>query len=201
MSDTPLTDDALAEVLVNGPRPTWVTLGAYDPAWPARFEARAADLRAVLASGPGSSSTSGPPRCPGSPPSRRSASSSASTTPTTSPPTSPTSRRRATTCGFASHNTAACASATGRTGQSALLRARPSRDAQVSPLPRPPARRGERPAPVRGGQACPCRPRVARHELLRGSQASGHRGHPQTRRMERMIDLATPNGARLMTFW
>jgi GrpB-like predicted nucleotidyltransferase (UPF0157 family) len=48
VSDKPLTDDALAEVLVDGPRPTWVTLSAYDPAWPARFEARAAELRAVL---------------------------------------------------------------------------------------------------------------------------------------------------------
>lgn len=44
----PLTDAALAAKLVRGPRPTRVTFADYDPGWPARFEARAADLRSVL---------------------------------------------------------------------------------------------------------------------------------------------------------
>jgi GrpB-like predicted nucleotidyltransferase (UPF0157 family) len=43
-----LTDEALAEILLNGPQPTFVRLAEYDPAWPARFAARAAELRAVL---------------------------------------------------------------------------------------------------------------------------------------------------------
>lgn len=46
--DEPLTDDVLATVLIHGPRPVWVTLSDYDPAWPARFEARAAELRQIL---------------------------------------------------------------------------------------------------------------------------------------------------------
>lgn len=48
MPDEPLTDQALAEVLVNGPRPVWVELSEYDPAWPARFDARADQLRRIL---------------------------------------------------------------------------------------------------------------------------------------------------------
>lgn len=48
MPDKPLTDDILAELLVDGPRPVWVQLSDYDPRWPVRFEARAAELRAVL---------------------------------------------------------------------------------------------------------------------------------------------------------
>lgn len=48
MSDKPLTDETLAAVLVNGPRPTWVRLSDYDPRWPARFAVRAAELLAIL---------------------------------------------------------------------------------------------------------------------------------------------------------
>jgi len=44
----PLTDEALAAVLVHGLRPARVTLAAYDPRWPARFAAYAAELRRVL---------------------------------------------------------------------------------------------------------------------------------------------------------
>lgn len=43
-----LNDDALAAFLVRGPRPVWVTLADYDPRWPVRFAARAAELRRVL---------------------------------------------------------------------------------------------------------------------------------------------------------
>lgn len=49
VTDEPLSDDALAALLVRGPRPVWVTLSGYDPSWPARFEARAAELRQELA--------------------------------------------------------------------------------------------------------------------------------------------------------
>lgn len=48
MADQPLTDDVLAAALVRGPQPVWVSLSDYNPAWPARFEARAAQLRQVL---------------------------------------------------------------------------------------------------------------------------------------------------------
>lgn len=48
MSKEPLTDAVLTELLVNGPRPVWVELSDYDPRWPARFEKRAAELRAIL---------------------------------------------------------------------------------------------------------------------------------------------------------
>jgi GrpB-like predicted nucleotidyltransferase (UPF0157 family) len=47
MSDQ-LDDAKLAAVLVRGLRPTRITLSDYDPAWPARFEARATELRAIL---------------------------------------------------------------------------------------------------------------------------------------------------------
>ncbi|TWE14107.1 GrpB family protein [Prauserella muralis] len=43
-----LTDDALAAKLVGGLRPTRVELREYDPAWPARYEACAAQLRTIL---------------------------------------------------------------------------------------------------------------------------------------------------------
>lgn len=43
-----LTDAKLAAILVNGLQPTVVRLVAYDPAWPALFAARAAELRAVI---------------------------------------------------------------------------------------------------------------------------------------------------------
>ncbi|HYH29314.1 MAG TPA: GrpB family protein [Pseudonocardia sp.] len=43
-----LTDDALAAKLVRGLRPTRVTLVEYDPEWPARFRARAAEVRGIL---------------------------------------------------------------------------------------------------------------------------------------------------------
>jgi GrpB-like predicted nucleotidyltransferase (UPF0157 family) len=46
--DDRLTDEALARVLVRGPRPARVQLDEYDPRWPARFEARAAELRRTL---------------------------------------------------------------------------------------------------------------------------------------------------------
>ncbi|TLW91053.1 GrpB family protein [Saccharomonospora piscinae] len=41
-------DPTLAAKLVHGPRPTTVTTVDYDPAWPVRFEHRAAELRDVL---------------------------------------------------------------------------------------------------------------------------------------------------------
>jgi len=44
----PLTDESLAAILVHGLRPTRVVLAAYDPRWPARFSARATELRGVL---------------------------------------------------------------------------------------------------------------------------------------------------------
>lgn len=45
---TPLTDDALRAMLVNGLQPARVTLVEHDPAWAARFASRAAQLRQVL---------------------------------------------------------------------------------------------------------------------------------------------------------
>jgi GrpB-like predicted nucleotidyltransferase (UPF0157 family) len=48
VSDSPLTEDALARLLVHGPRPVRVQLAEYDPQWPARFDARAAELRRIL---------------------------------------------------------------------------------------------------------------------------------------------------------
>lgn len=47
MSDD-LDDAKLAAMLVHGPRPTRVTIVDYAPEWPARFERRAAELRAIL---------------------------------------------------------------------------------------------------------------------------------------------------------
>jgi GrpB-like predicted nucleotidyltransferase (UPF0157 family) len=44
----PLDDAQLSAVLVQGLRPVKVTIVDYDPAWPARFERRAAELRAIL---------------------------------------------------------------------------------------------------------------------------------------------------------
>ncbi|MET8001740.1 GrpB family protein [Nonomuraea glycinis] len=41
-------DEKLSAVLVHGLRPAKVTIVDYDPAWPARFEWRAAELRAIL---------------------------------------------------------------------------------------------------------------------------------------------------------
>ncbi|MFF5985705.1 GrpB family protein [Prauserella flavalba] len=43
-----LDDDQLSGMLVHGLRPATVTLADYDPAWPARFETRAAELRSIL---------------------------------------------------------------------------------------------------------------------------------------------------------
>ncbi|HVW80930.1 MAG TPA: GrpB family protein [Mycobacteriales bacterium] len=43
-----LDDDSLSAKLVRGLRPGKVTLADYDPRWPARFERRAAELRAIL---------------------------------------------------------------------------------------------------------------------------------------------------------
>ncbi|ONM46735.1 GrpB family protein [Nocardia donostiensis] len=48
MPDEPLTDETLASLLIRGPQPVWVTLSDYDPAWPARFAARARQLREIL---------------------------------------------------------------------------------------------------------------------------------------------------------
>ncbi|MBP2471523.1 GrpB-like predicted nucleotidyltransferase (UPF0157 family) [Crossiella equi] len=44
----PLDDAALAAVLVRPLQPTRVTLAEYDPAWPQRYQRRAAQLREVL---------------------------------------------------------------------------------------------------------------------------------------------------------
>ncbi|ANY06496.1 GrpB family protein [Pseudonocardia sp. HH130630-07] len=43
-----MPDPALHAALVDGPEPVLVTLSEYDPAWPARFTARAAELRTLL---------------------------------------------------------------------------------------------------------------------------------------------------------
>jgi GrpB-like predicted nucleotidyltransferase (UPF0157 family) len=43
-----LDDATLSTVLIRGLRPTRVTLADHDPAWPARFQARAARLRTIL---------------------------------------------------------------------------------------------------------------------------------------------------------
>lgn len=45
---TDALDAKLSAALVHGLRPTKVTIVGYDPAWPARFERRAAELRAIL---------------------------------------------------------------------------------------------------------------------------------------------------------
>jgi GrpB-like predicted nucleotidyltransferase (UPF0157 family) len=44
----PVTEAQLRALLVNGLKPTRVTLCEYDPVWPARYEAASARLRAVL---------------------------------------------------------------------------------------------------------------------------------------------------------
>jgi GrpB-like predicted nucleotidyltransferase (UPF0157 family) len=44
----PLDDAKLSAMLRLGLRPTRVTIADYDPAWPARFERRAAQLRMIL---------------------------------------------------------------------------------------------------------------------------------------------------------
>jgi GrpB-like predicted nucleotidyltransferase (UPF0157 family) len=43
-----LDDAKLSSILVRGLRPTRITLTDYDPAWPARFRVRAAELRTIL---------------------------------------------------------------------------------------------------------------------------------------------------------
>lgn len=43
-----MTDAALAAKLVHGLHPTRITLADYDPSWPARFQARADELRTIL---------------------------------------------------------------------------------------------------------------------------------------------------------
>jgi GrpB-like predicted nucleotidyltransferase (UPF0157 family) len=48
MPDEALTEDALAEILVRGPRPVWVALSDYNPLWPTRFAERRAELRRIL---------------------------------------------------------------------------------------------------------------------------------------------------------
>lgn len=48
LTDGALTDDVLDSVLVRGRRPVWVTLADHDPTWPARFAARARELRGIL---------------------------------------------------------------------------------------------------------------------------------------------------------
>ncbi|MDT7682974.1 MAG: hypothetical protein QOG57_3284, partial [Pseudonocardiales bacterium] len=45
---SPLTDDQLAAMLVNGVRPTTVVLADYDPSWPVRYDEAADRLRAAL---------------------------------------------------------------------------------------------------------------------------------------------------------
>lgn len=47
MSDS-YDDEKLSAVLVHGLRPVKVTIADYDSGWPARFERRAAELRAIL---------------------------------------------------------------------------------------------------------------------------------------------------------
>ncbi|WP_433288778.1 GrpB family protein [Pseudonocardia sp. CA-142604] len=48
MSREALTDDVLGSKLVHGLRPTRVVIAEYDPVWPVRFAARAAELRHIL---------------------------------------------------------------------------------------------------------------------------------------------------------
>jgi GrpB-like predicted nucleotidyltransferase (UPF0157 family) len=48
MSREALTDDVLGSRLVHGLRPTRVVITEYDPKWPVRFAARAAELRHIL---------------------------------------------------------------------------------------------------------------------------------------------------------
>ncbi|GAA1232141.1 GrpB family protein [Pseudonocardia alaniniphila] len=48
MSREALTDDVLGSMLVHGLRPTRVVIVDYDPQWPVRFAARAAELRHIL---------------------------------------------------------------------------------------------------------------------------------------------------------
>ncbi|MEU6646417.1 GrpB family protein [Saccharomonospora sp. NPDC046836] len=44
----PLDDTKLSTMLVHGLRPVKVVIADYDPAWPVRFERRAAELREIL---------------------------------------------------------------------------------------------------------------------------------------------------------
>jgi len=48
MADEALTEEALAGILVRGPRPVWVTLADHSPLWPTLFAERRAELRRTL---------------------------------------------------------------------------------------------------------------------------------------------------------
>jgi GrpB-like predicted nucleotidyltransferase (UPF0157 family) len=48
VSDNALTDETIARLLVRGPQPVRVQFAEYDQQWPARFEARAVELRRLL---------------------------------------------------------------------------------------------------------------------------------------------------------
>ena len=176
----------LAEVMIGPPEQVEIRICDYDPAWPERFAREAARIRDASATGSCASSTSAPPRCPASPPSRSSTSCSCSTTPPPRPRTCLRSRPPGTSCACASDfpSTACCAPAAGRPRP--RLPAGLTGDRPLPAVPRPPARGRRRARAVRAGQTPPRRARLADHAALRRGQDRGRRGdHRAGRRRTR----------------